>query len=108
LKGDKPLTHDESTYLAMIGSLISKIANQTNNDAQEELLSSLVFPYLDQVFSHADNNHLPEILEKQISTILKETLLRGEILNKLKSEHKYHSLKIYLNSQLKIVSKAHR
>lgn len=42
----KQFTGLYNTYIASIGQLIEKMAMSKSNDAHEEFISSLVFPYL--------------------------------------------------------------
>ncbi len=50
LKQKKQLTDLDVLYIANIGSLIEKMALSKSNDAHEEFISSLVFPYLHFTF----------------------------------------------------------
>jgi hypothetical protein len=61
---------DHSEYIAQIGSLIQKMCSQRNNDANEEFVSSLIFPYLTFVFQQVTpESQLPIIIEEQLVKI---------------------------------------
>jgi hypothetical protein len=52
-------------FVSEIGALIQKMCSQRSNDANEEFISSLLFPYLSFVFSIVTSeSHLPLIIEE--------------------------------------------
>lgn len=51
MKSKKPLTDYDFLYLANIGSLIQKMSTARYNEAHDEFISSLIFPYLTFTFS---------------------------------------------------------
>ncbi|TNV87638.1 hypothetical protein FGO68_gene2900 [Halteria grandinella] len=102
------LSEEQNTYLISIGNLISKIAQTGANDTREELISSLVYPYLQFALNSASAHELSQSFEEQIQLVLEGAVLKGDILGKLRTEHKTQALRLYVQSQLHIRSKQFR
>lgn len=88
---------DHSEYIAELGSLIQKMCSQRNNEANEEFVSSLIFPYLTFVFQQArPESRYPIIIEEQLVTIFESNLLKAESLKRFKVENTISIMKFYV------------
>ena len=73
------------------------MCSQRNNDANEEFVSSLIFPYLTFVFQLVTpESHLPIIIEEQLVAIFESNLLKAESLKGFKVENTVNIMKFYV------------
>lgn len=104
------VTEADYEYISAIGSLIEKMCIPTSNDAHEEFISSLAFPFLNFGFHILSSEQGSQFLklEEQIARIMKSDLFTFEVMKLLKQEHKTQVLKYYIQSQIQFQSKLYK
>ena len=82
------------------------MCSQKNNDANEEFISSLLFPYLTFVFQLVTPDiPLPITIEESVAAIFGQILFKAETLKHLKVENTVNVMRLYVQSQLHLFSK---
>jgi len=86
--------------------LIQKMCSQKNNDANEEFISSILFPFLTFVFQLVT----PELplsinIEESVASIFEQILFKADTLKQLKVENTINVMRLYVQSQLHLFSK---
>ena len=92
-------------YIVAIGQLLEKMCLPASNEAHEEFISSLVFPYLAFAFHILPHCESAQPVDEQIARIMTNNLLNVEVIKVFKQDHKTQVLRHYLTSQVAIHSK---